>query len=78
VSQANVDVVRKQIDAYRRGDWDDMAVIIDPHTFYPTRSPLAGAVRLRPRGSHRLLRVCGNRWDLTSTLRRSWTSVGIA
>jgi ketosteroid isomerase-like protein len=33
VSAENVEVVRKQIDAYRRGDWDGMAATFDPHAF---------------------------------------------
>jgi hypothetical protein len=57
MSRANVDLLRKQIDAYRRGDWDDMAAILDPHTFIrlDRRWPEQFAYG---RGSHRVLPGC--------------------
>jgi ketosteroid isomerase-like protein len=36
VSQENVDLLRRFNDAYRRGDWDAMAVSFDPHVFVRT------------------------------------------
>jgi ketosteroid isomerase-like protein len=31
VLQENVEILRKQIDAYTRGDWDGLAASFDPH-----------------------------------------------
>ena len=63
MSQANVDVLRKQNDAYRRGDWDAMATVFDPHVF----------VRTDPRWPEQFI-YGSEAW--IAVLRGMWESVG--
>jgi ketosteroid isomerase-like protein len=63
MSQENVEVLRNQNDAYRRGDWDAMAAVVDPHVF----------VRTDPRWPEQF--IYGREAWLTF-LRGMWESIG--